>query len=65
MSAQKKLNQSNDLKRIMTKKKISADDLARALKVTTQTVYNLRRGNASEQLFDHAFIIVDKWEASK
>jgi hypothetical protein len=65
MPTQTKLNQAEEVKRIMTEKKISADDLARALKITTQTVYNMRRGATSNQLYDHAFIVLDNWEESK
>ncbi len=49
----------------MEKHGISADQLARELKVTTQTVYNMRRGNVSNQLFEHALLILDTWEQPK
>lgn len=57
-----KKDRSIDIKRLMKLKRVSADALARELKVTTATVYNLRKGKASEQLSDYALIVLEKLE---
>jgi DNA-binding transcriptional regulator YiaG len=44
---------------------IKPGELARALSVTTQTVRNLRYGNASDQLLRHAIIVIENWEQPK
>jgi DNA-binding XRE family transcriptional regulator len=65
MNQSKKNKQAAEVRRIMTEKNISVAELARTLKVTAQTVYNMRDGKVSEQLFEHTFILLDNWEESK
>jgi DNA-binding Xre family transcriptional regulator len=62
MNQSKKNKQAAEVRRIMTEKNISVAELARTLKVTAQTVYNMREGKVSEQLFEHAFRVLDAWE---
>lgn len=56
-----KIKQSNEINKLMDVNSVSALELARALKVSPQTVYNLRKGNASYQLLEHALLILDNW----
>jgi DNA invertase Pin-like site-specific DNA recombinase len=51
-----------EIAELMKKHGISANELARALKVTAQTVYNLLKGQSSDQLIDHALLVLDNWE---
>ena len=60
-----KINKRDEIKRLMELHSISADALARELKVTTQTIYNMRRGNVSDQLMEHALLVLDNWEEAK
>jgi DNA-binding Xre family transcriptional regulator len=62
MNQSKKNKQAAEVRRIMTEKNISVAELARTLKVTAQTVYNMRDGKVSEQLFEHTFRVLDAWE---
>lgn len=63
MNQSKKNKQATEVRRIMSEKNITTAELARVLKVTSQTVYNMRKGDSSEQLYDHAFRVLDGWEA--
>jgi DNA-binding XRE family transcriptional regulator len=47
----------------MEKHNISNNELARAIKVTPQTIYNVKKGNASYQILDHILLILDNWES--
>lgn len=59
----RKQNQSEQIRVIMARKSVKSIDLAKALKVTNQTVYNIRSGNASDQLLEHALMVLDNWES--
>jgi DNA-binding XRE family transcriptional regulator len=60
----KKLKQSQEIIRLMEKHNITNNELARELKVTSQTIYNVKKGEASIQLIEHALLILDNWEES-
>jgi DNA-binding XRE family transcriptional regulator len=60
----RKLKQSQEIIRLMEKHNITNNELARELKVTSQTIYNVKKGEASIQLIEHALLILDNWEES-
>jgi DeoR/GlpR family transcriptional regulator of sugar metabolism len=59
--AHRKIKQAGEIIRLMEHNSVSVLELSRELKVTAQTVYNLRKGNASYQLLEHALLILDNW----
>lgn len=61
MNREAKKKQGDEIKRIMLEKDVKVQELARALKVTAQTIYNVQRGTASDQLLDHTLLILDTW----
>jgi DNA-binding XRE family transcriptional regulator len=63
MTTNRKKNQANEIIRLMEKHNISNNELARAIKVTPQTIYNVKKGNASYQILDHILLILDNWES--
>jgi DNA-binding XRE family transcriptional regulator len=63
MTTNRKQNQANEIIRLMEKHNISNNELARAIKVTPQTIYNVKKGNASYQILDHILLILDNWES--
>lgn len=65
LTMSKKNRNAEEIRRLMEQKGVTVTDMAYALRVTSQTIYNLQKGQVSDQLLEHAFLVLDKWEEKK